>query len=207
MFEKSMIGKWKKQFKRVFKATLSGTTWYYRRLTVGEIRKISLCEDQEQKELLILQSGFLQPIIETLNDIPAGSADSLVSLISRVTEATEENILKKISEERDRLGMSDDYLKWKVEIIKTLNYTPRDIDAMSIDEFVEALVMAEEVQGRPLVASGKDNDGPPPPQTTDMGAPEENENMSVGDAASTAAVELRNKYLEGKKRRQRFGRV
>lgn len=213
MFEKNLINKWKKEHKRVFKVEISGNVFYYRRLTVGEIRTVSLCEDQEQKELRILKSGVLHPQINTLLDIPAGAADNLVSLISKVTEATEESILKKVSDERDRMGMTDDYLKWKVEIIKTLNYTPREIDKMTIDEFVEALVMAEEVQGRPLVASGEDDGSSisePATKTTDTSLPTEgvetNDPLSQ-DVANSLAIRLRNEYLAGKKRRQRFGRV
>lgn len=207
MFEKSMINKWKKKYKRVFKTELSGIPWYYRRLSVGEIRTISLCEDQEQKELLILQIGVIYPTIKSLNDVPAGASDNLVSLISKVTGATEENILDLVSKERDRLGMSDDYLKWKIEIIKTLNYTPKDVDNMTMDEFVEALVMAEEVQGRPLVSSGKDDGTSVQPDTNNLSSPDEIDNADPGDIANSAAAKLRTEYITNKKRRRRLGRI
>lgn len=206
MAENLMIQKWKRMYGHVYKIIISGDTWYYRALRMCEIRAVSTCIDQEEKELSILKSGVLHPTVSNLNNITAGAAEALVLLISRVTDATEESILRKVSEQRDKLGMSDDYLKWKVEIIRSLNYTPEQVDEMTIDEFVGALVLAEEVQGRPLVASGED-DGTSVSQDDSMGPAEENENMAPGDAADASARTLRSSYLAGRrKRRKELGR-
>jgi hypothetical protein len=206
MTENLMVQKWKKAYRHVYRTTISGEQWYYRALRMHEIRTVSMCTDQEDKELSILQYGVIHPVIKDLNSIIAGAAETLVLLISKVTDATEGSILRKVNEERDRLGMSDDYLKWKVEIIKSLNYTPEQVDGMTIDEFVRALVLSEEVQGRPLVASG-DDDGTTAAQDETMAPLEENENMDTGDAATNAARQLRVHYLAGRrKRRKELGR-
>ena len=205
MIEESMIRKWKKMYGRVFRCVIQDDVWYYRALRLGEVRTVSMCEDQEQKELMILKCGIIHPKIEDLEGITAGAADRLVLLISGVTGADEESILKRVSDERDKLGISDDYLKWKVQIIKTLNYNPDEVDRMTMDDFVRAIVLTEEVQGRPLVSVGKD-DG-----TTAQPVEEEEEgeleNVDTSTAANISERRLRARYVaEKQKKRNRIGR-
>lgn len=151
------IKEWKRKYGRVYRLFYNDEPYYFRAMNMGEFRRISLMEDMQEKELVILVNGVLYPRVTDLDDLPSGLAERLVLLISNVTNITEENIVHKVSQARDALGITDNILALQIEIIKNLNYTPDVVDNMSLDEFVRAVVLAEAVVGRPLIAGGMDD--------------------------------------------------
>ena len=203
------INKWKAEFGKVYRIRMLHQDYIFRPLRMSEYHQISQQEDPVEKELIILSRGVLHPKID-LDTIPSGVAERLVLYISHVTNITEETILQKVQEKRDALGMTDDYLKWKCHLIKALNYKPEEVDAMNLDQFIEALVMAEEVLGAPLISAGSDEAELPQPDP-DTSPPEENQMLPLnkgeipGPVLETQADgtvdELRRVYAQEKKRR------
>lgn len=195
------IKKWKAEFGKVYRITLLKQDYIFRPLRMNEFHLISQTDDPIEKEMIILHQGILYPKID-LSQIPSGVAERLVLYISQITNITEESILRKVQEKRDKLGMTDDYLKWKCHLIKTLNYKPEEVDAMNFDQFIEALVMAEEVLGAPLVTIGSD-EAELPEAGPDVGPPEEQEvDQVVHNAQAEQTVDdLRRVYVREKKRR------
>lgn len=160
------IKRWKAQYGKIYRINLLKQDYIYRSLLMGEYHHVSQQDDPVEKEKIILSCGVLHPNIN-LATIPSGIAERLVICISQITDITEKTIIDKVQEKRDELGLTDDYLKWKCQMIKALNYKPEEVDAMTFDQFVTALVMAEEVLGAPLVVIGQEEDELPqaPPDT------------------------------------------
>lgn len=199
---------WKRKYGKVYRTRIMGDDFYFRAMNIGEFRKISMIDDLEQKELAILSIGVLFPDVKTLDDLISGTAEKLILYISNVTNITDETMMQKVSEARDRLGITDNILSLQIEIIKCLNYTPKQVEAMSLEEFVEAVVLAEAMLGKPLIAAGKD-DGqgeptitvdsqtqPSPVELGDMKSIDQMENV-----ANKNAVGLRESYLRKKRMR------
>ena len=203
------IEKWKAEFGKVYRITMLRQDYIFRPLHMSEYHLVSQSEDPVEKEMIILSRGVLYPKID-LATIPSGVAERLVLYISSITNITEETILQKVQEKRDKLGISDDYLKWKCHIIKALNYKPEEVDAMNLDKFIEALVMTEEVLQAPLISVGSD-EAELPPAGPDTDAPEETEILPLKKGeipkpvletqAAGTVDELRRVYAEEKKRR------
>lgn len=188
----------KKQYGRVFKYSKDGVDYIYRPLCMGEYHHLSRIEDVAEMELKTLQYGIVSHKIKTMNDIPSGVAESLVLLISKVTNISLEVILAKVQQYRDEMGMADDYIRWKSQLIKCLNYTPEQIDSMSVDEFAKNLVMAEEVVGMPFVTMGE---SAPQEGSVEKSAGNEASPGPLGPQADKTVDPLRKTYLQGKNRR------
>ncbi len=166
------IKRWKAQYGKIYRINVLKQDYIFRSLLMGEYHRVSQQDDPVEKERIILTCGVLYPNIN-LTTIPSGVAERLVICISQVTNITEKTITDKVQEKRDELGMTDDYLKWKCQMIKALNYKPEEIDNMTFDRFVEALVMAEEVLGAPLVAIGPEEEAMPQENPVDQKPQEE----------------------------------
>jgi hypothetical protein len=208
---KSDISSWKSRWK-IYKVDFFGDSYFFRAMNVGEFRKISLIEDLQEKERIILTKGVLWPKVDDLDDLLSGIAERLVLLVSNATNITEETIIQKVGEARDRLGITDNILALQIEIVKNLNYTPDKVDAMSFDEFIDAVVLAEAIVGRPLIAGGLEEPLPESPQADSPGpAPEPIELSNMKDirqhegVANENAVRLREMYL--RKKRLTHGRA
>lgn len=208
---KSDISSWKSKWK-VYKVDFFGEHYFFRAMNVGEFRKISLIEDMHEKERIILTKGVLWPKVSGLDNLLSGIAERLVLLISNATNITEETIIQKVGEARDRLGITDNILALQIEIVKNLNYTPDKVDEMSFDEFIDSVVLAEAVVGRPLIAGGLEEPLPERNQVDSPGMdPEPIELSNMKDirqqegVANENAVRLREAYL--KKKRLMRGRT
>ena len=164
------IKEWKRRYGKVYKVVHNGDPYFFRAMNIGEFRRISLMDDMVEKEHVILTNGILWPTVRELDDLPSGLAERLVMYISNATNITEESMVRKVSEARDRLGITDNILSLQIELIKSLNYTPDVVDSMGFDEFVRAVVMAEAVLGRPLIAGSLD-DSPQTQQQDDISSP------------------------------------
>ena len=174
-----------------------------RPLNVGEYRTISMIDGMEEKQLAILKAGVITPPITSLDTILSGIAETLVLQISNLTDINESSMATKVAAERDRLGVTDDMLSFKLEIVKYLNYTPRQVDEMSIDDFVEAIVLVEAITNKPLVASGKD-DGVRAKKTSiseesALESADPKDRVAMEQVANKNAIRLQQVYLMKKK--------
>lgn len=179
-------------------------TYIYRPLTIGEFREVSLIEDTFEKEARILAFGLVSPGTAH-GDLPSGLAEALVVLISKVTDITEDRIIQEISHARDRLGITDNILTWKVEIIKHLHYTPRQVDAMTLEEFMDAIALVEVVNGgQPLVAASREDEPAPAADTLEgpepvVDVPDMKDISHMENVAAQNAENLRHIYRRTKK--------
>lgn len=181
----SLIHFLKQRHRRVYRHWSNGSEYFYRPLSVGEFRAISLTEDLQEKENTILRKGLLHPEMDP-GDLPSGVAENLVMLISKVTDITESRIIEEITAARDRLSITDNILGWKLEIIKNLHYKPEEVDAMNLPQFMDAIALVEAMVGRPLVAAGPEDAPTQETPSTDMGAPDE---IDVPDMKDTRHME------------------
>lgn len=202
----------KRLYPKLYKFRSCDQDWYFRPLNIGEYRQVSVQDEPDLKESTILSFGLVWPIL-SFADIPSGTAEHLVMFITQVTDINEGSVLQKVQEKRDSLGMTDDILRWKIQIVKHLNYTPDQVDAMSLDKFVESLILVEEMIGMPLVAQGEETPSAPPKDTTAQPDTLENEvpaGTNMGSELNTmadATVDtLRSVYLDAKHRRKVVGR-
>lgn len=163
-----------------------------------------MMDEPSEKEQFILHRAVLSHEI-FLDAVPSGLAENLLLLIAKTTDISEESILQKVQASRDKLGMADDFFRWKVHIIKSLNYTPEQVDKMTIDKFLECVVLAEEVLGAPLVAVGKDDGVDVHRETPSMDQPEEIENADMNQVANNMQHHLREFYKTSKIRRKKVG--
>jgi len=199
-----MIEELKKKWGKVYRVVLFGDTYLFRALRIGEFRDVSLIDEPEVKELAILSRGLLSPKVTVLDDLLSGIAEFLIGVISKVTDISEDTLAQKMSEARDRLGITDNILSLEIEIIKHLNYTPDRVNDMSLVEFTEALAMAEAVAGRPLLSTGKEEPGPAAhfqSEGEEMADPKNPAQME--EVANRNAMRLAHNYVRGKKARGR----
>ncbi len=195
------IAKWKAEFGKIYRVRLMNQDYIFRPLLMSEYHTVAQQDDPVEKENIILSRGVLYPPID-LSTIPSGVAERLVIYISQATNITEDTIIQKVQEKRDLLGMTDDYLKWKCHLIRTLNYKPEEVDAMSLDKFINALVMAEEVLGAPLISIGTDEDELPQVRSnTEQAEEQEVEHIEHSVQADQSVQELKQIYAREKKKR------
>lgn len=194
----------KKKWGKIYKAVVFGETYLYRALRIGEFREVSLIDEPEDKELAILRLGVLSPKIASLDDLLSGVAEILIGLVSRVTDISEDTLSQKVSEARDNLGITDNVLSLEVEIIRNLNYTPDRVKGMTLDEFAEALAMAEAVAGKPLLSTGKEERPAAIREDTsleEVADPRDPNQME--EVANRSAMRLAQNYARGRRIRGR----
>jgi hypothetical protein len=203
-----LLRKVKERWGRVYKATILGAEYIFRPLRVGEYRDVSIMEDMEAKELKILSTSLLSPKVNMLDDLLSGVAELLISMITNVTDINENSLMRKVSEARDRLGITDNILGLQIEIVKNLNYTPDQVYQMDFEKFVESICLVEAMTGKPLVAAQPDTsprvstevDRPGDPQPIEIADVRDMSQMQ--DVADRNAENLRVAYL---KRKGKYG--
>lgn len=193
---------------RIYRTNILGEDYVFRPLSIGEFRQVSLVEDSEEKELGILSRALVSPKVEKLDDLLSGVAECLIAAVSSVTDITEESLMRKVQEERDRLGVTDNILALELEVIRHLNYTPDRVRDMSIDEFVEAVVMAEVIAGKPLIASGGDDSTRASREAHEPAeeSADPRNRAEMEDVARRSAERLIDKYRRGKEDRRGRGK-
>lgn len=158
---KNKVNQWKKIYGKVFSTTITGETYIYRTLNVGECSKIlELIENKKQDEAEDLALGaVLYPENFNLDQVAVDVANKLSGFIldySHVFSADGANrVIEKANEEVDKL-LTLDFFKWKLAILNIFpGYTLSDLDEMNIQEFFNLLVLGERLSKQQLISYNK----------------------------------------------------
>lgn len=146
--KKEEIEKLKVKYGKIFKITIEGREYIYRKLNLGEILSIQTIKDEVKLSIHILNCVLYPACTDNISP-----GDYLIlkdTLLEAIEIKTDEDLIKSINFARQRVDvyMQNLFFNWKLHIIKTFPcYKFEDIDKLQIEDFMDLLLLSENITG------------------------------------------------------------
>jgi len=151
------IKRWKQIHGRILKTRIQGQDYIYRTLTVGECSRVQafLRAGKTPDAEDVAFTAILAPDHCDPDTLPAPLASKLAEFVIKASKVFEPESLKTlILAARDNANqfLKDDLAQWKLMIMRLFpGYTLSALNALSVDEFFDLLLLAEHVSGQPVI--------------------------------------------------------
>jgi len=148
---------WKQQYGRIFRVKIQGQYYIYRTLNIRECDRVfSLLRQNKTVEAEdVALNAVLFPDGFNPGKTPIQLTRLLADFVLEFSDIFKPDGLKSVLEiARNNLNqfMQDDFSQWKLAILSIFpGYTLSTLNAMSVQEFFNLLVLAEDYSGKKLI--------------------------------------------------------
>lgn len=159
--DEELVAFWRSKYKEVYSATLGDTEFWFRALTVAEIDAITTANQSSVDiEDLYIHTAVLYPLNVDLDDFKAGHITQLVNQIMDVSGVSDISFILSTLLERRTTIQTDVVAMMKVFIIGAMPmYKEEDLDALTVKQLTERVVLAEQIHTLHQNVSGIPSDG------------------------------------------------
>lgn len=153
-----IIDEWKREFGKVFSASIFGVDYVFRAVTFLEYDTAERMESSADAEDYLLDCGLLHPRDMDLDRIPAGAVTALIEEVLEVSGFGDPKRAKAILEE-ERQRVSEVWGLMKSFVIAAMPaYKEEDLNSLSFDQMAHKVALAEQIIQVNQAAFGIDNE-------------------------------------------------